>query len=94
MTNARLTIMCTPEKASSMSRRCWPTAGSWSLSFEATKPFVADRMARTLREAFGQEPICFASRRARTGWGGVMFVAGDLEQARRADRGQPAARHA
>ena len=29
------------------------------LSFEAQKPFIADRMAGALREVFGQEPICF-----------------------------------
>ena len=53
------------------------------LSFEAQKPFVGDRMGRTIREVFGQEPICFRVPVNQYGWGGLVFVAGNLEGARK-----------
>ena len=59
------------------------------LSFEAQKPFVADRMAGALREVFGTEPICFRVPSTRYGWGGMMFIAGDLAGVSKQIAGHP-----
>jgi hypothetical protein len=52
------------------------------LSFEAKRAFIADRMAKVLRDEFQQEPIVFRVPSSGYGWGGVLFVAGNLETAR------------
>src|SRR5262249_7284190 len=57
--------------------------GIMVLSFEAQKPFIADRMAGVLRQVWdGQEPIVFKVPLTPYGWGGVLFVAGNLEAVR------------
>src|SRR5262249_50207810 len=57
--------------------------GVMVLSFEAQKPYIADRMASALRLTFGQEPLCVRVPFSSYGWGGVVFVVGDLEAVRR-----------
>jgi hypothetical protein len=52
------------------------------LSFEAQKYFIADRMARLLKLAFDEDPISFRIPYSAYGWGGVMFIAGDLQSAK------------
>jgi hypothetical protein len=52
--------------------------GVMVLSFDARKLFVADRMARSLGDEFGAKPIYFTVPSTPYGWGGVMFIAGDL----------------
>src|SRR5262249_34462734 len=51
------------------------------LSFEANKPFIVDRMAVVLRQAFGHEPVVFRVPMNSYGWGGVLFVVGDSREA-------------
>ena len=53
------------------------SGGVMFLSFEATKPYIGDRMARCIREVFEQEPLTFRVQPNTTGWGGLMFVVGD-----------------
>jgi 4-amino-4-deoxy-L-arabinose transferase-like glycosyltransferase len=50
------------------------------LSFEAQKPYVADRMNRELQEVFGADPISFRVPPTPYGWGGLIFVAGDHQK--------------
>jgi hypothetical protein len=83
LTNARLDHYVYTKESIERARSLLADGGIMTLSFYVQKPFVADRMARTLREAFGQEPICFAVQASHYGRGGVIFVAGDLERARR-----------
>lgn len=52
------------------------------LSFEAQKPYIVDRMARTLAGVFDREPLQFCVRNNPYGWDGVMFVAGDQDSAK------------
>ena len=54
-----------------------------ALSFEVQKPFIADRIRLVLKEAFGQEPLAFRVPISRLGWGGVLFITGDLAQVQR-----------
>jgi hypothetical protein len=58
--------------------------GIMVLSFEAQKPFIADRMAGVLRQVWdGREPLAFKVPYSAYGWGGVLFVAGDLDAVQR-----------
>jgi hypothetical protein len=53
------------------------------LTFEAQKPFIADRIQRVLEEVFNQPPLVFRIPLSSYGAGGVMFVTGDLENVQR-----------
>jgi spermidine synthase len=84
MTNARLDHYVYTRESLQAARALLKRDGVMVLSFEVQKPFIADRMARALREVFdGQEPLLFDIPRSASGWGGVMFVAGNLEAARK-----------
>ena len=82
MTNARLDHYVYTRQSLERARSLLAKGGVVSLSFEAAKPYIADRMAHLLRDVFGQEPLVFRVPRSRSGWGGVMFVAGDLAAVR------------
>ena len=60
-----------------MPRSLLTEGGIMILSFEAQKPYVADRMAGVLGEVFGHSPICFRVPTTAYGWGGLIFVAGN-----------------
>ena len=49
------------------------------LSFEAKKPYIADRMGRVIRETFGADPIAFRIPVTYSGWGGALFLTGDMQ---------------
>jgi spermidine synthase len=83
MTNARLDHYVYTRESLELARSLLAKGGIMVLSFEAQKPFIADRMARTLHEVFGEDPICFRVPISQFGWGGVLFIAGDLQQAHR-----------
>jgi SAM-dependent methyltransferase len=82
MTNARLDHYVYTRESVRQARRLLEPGGIIFLSFEAVKPFIADRIGRILLEVFGEQPIAFRMPATEVGWGGVMFVAGDLETAR------------
>ncbi|MFQ5415195.1 MAG: spermidine synthase, partial [Phycisphaerae bacterium] len=82
MTNARLDHYVYTRESIEHARSLLADGGVMVLSFEAQKPYIADRMAGVLRTVFGAPPICFRIPTTHYGWGGVMFVAGDLERAR------------
>lgn len=82
MTNARLDHYVYTLESITRAKSLLAEGGIVVLSFEAQKLFIADRMARVLREVFGQEPICFRIPTSPYGWGGVLFIAGDLAAAR------------
>lgn len=83
MTNARLDHYVYTKESIAHAKTLLKEGGIMVLSFEAQKPFIADRMAGVLREAFGAEPMAFTVPDSSYGWGGVMFIAGDLVTARR-----------
>lgn len=79
MTNARLDHYVYTRESLAKAKELLADGGVMTLSFMVQKPFVADRMARTLRDVFGREPLVFARATSRLGWGGTMFVAGDWQ---------------
>lgn len=77
MTNARLDHYVYTRESITRAQQLLAKDGVMFLSFEALKPFIADRMARCIKEVFGQEPLAFRVPVTSSGWGGMMFVAGD-----------------
>jgi len=82
MTNARLDHYVYTRESLTQARKLLKPGGVLVLSFEAQKPYVADRMARGLAEVFGEQPLVFRVPYNAYGWGGVFFVTGDLRAAR------------
>jgi hypothetical protein len=82
MTNARLDSYVYTRESLARAKALLAPGGVIVLSFEAQKPFIADRMAEVLRDEFGEPPIAFRVPPSAYGWGGVLFVAGDLAAAR------------
>ena len=80
MTNARLDHYVYTRESISRAKELLNEGGVVALSFEALKPYIADRMEGCLREVFGQESLAFRIPVNPTGWGGVMFVTGDLSK--------------
>ena len=78
MTNARLDHYVYTRESLEHARSLLNPGGVVCLSFEAQKPFIADRMARGLEEVFGHKPLVVRVPGNGYGWGGVMFVTGDL----------------
>lgn len=79
MTNARLDHYVYTREALERAKSLLKESGIVVLSFEAQKPFIADRMAGVLKDVFGQDPLCFRITLNGYGWGGVVFVVGDLK---------------
>jgi spermine/spermidine synthase len=82
MTNARLDHYVYTRESITRAASLLADGGIIVLSFEAQKAFIADRMARILRDVFGEPPLAFRIPPSSYGWGGVIFVAGDLAAAR------------
>ena len=78
MTNARLDHYVYTMESIGHAKTLLNEGGVMVLSFEAQKPFIADRMAGVLKSVFGIEPLVFRIPTTNYGWGGVMFVTGDL----------------
>ncbi len=83
MTNARLDHYVYTRESIARAKALLADGGVMVLTFEAQKPYIADRMARVLQETFHEQPIVFQIPPSYYGWGGVMFIAGDLDVARR-----------
>jgi spermidine synthase len=83
MTNARLDHYVYTKESVSRARSLLAAGGVMTLCFEAQRPYIADRMERTLRAVFGHAPIGFRIHVTGYGWGGVMFVADASGTARR-----------
>jgi spermidine synthase len=76
MTNARLDHYVYTQESIARARELLADGGVMALSFEAVKPFIADRMAGCLKGVFGRKPLAFRIPPSELGWGGVMFIAG------------------
>lgn len=90
MTNARLDHYVYTKESIAQAKSLLSEHGVMTLTFEAQKPFIADRMGRVLREIFKQDPLVFRIPGTAFGWGGVMFVTGDLESVRKQIANHPA----
>ncbi len=82
MTNARLDHYVYTRESLEQARGLLAEGGILVMTFDAQRLFIADRMARTLSEVFGGPPLSFAIPPSAYGWGGIMFVAGDLARVR------------
>ncbi len=79
MTNARLDHYVYTQESIQRARTLLADGGVMVLSFEAKKAYIADRMGRVVRDVFGAEPIAFRVPVTHSGWGGAMFLAGDMQ---------------
>jgi spermidine synthase len=78
MTNARLDHYVYTQESIKRAKTLLADGGVMTLNFYATRNFIADRMARVLRDIFNEEPIFFRMPYSNYGRGGLMFVAGNL----------------
>jgi spermidine synthase len=79
MTNARLDHYVYTRESIARAKSLLPDGGIMTLTFVPQKRYIADRLGRVLQEVFGREPLYFPIPTSGYGWGGLMFVAGDLE---------------
>ncbi|MHB9032649.1 MAG: spermine/spermidine synthase domain-containing protein [Anaerolineae bacterium] len=82
MTNARLDNYVYTKESILRASELLAPGGILTLSFEVQRPYIADRIAAQLQDIFGEAPMVFRIPATGYGWGGVMFVAGDLGVAR------------
>ena len=82
MTNAQLDHYVYTRESIAHAKSLLAEGGIMVLSFAAQKLYIADRMAKVIRDAFGEEPISFFIPHNYYGGGGVMFIAGDLVTAK------------
>lgn len=78
LANARLDHYVYTRESLARARSLLSEDGVMVLSFAAVHRYIAERISRTLTEVMGERPITFAIPPGPSGWGGVMFVAGDL----------------
>jgi len=83
MTNIRLDHFVYTLESIQEAKALLKPDGILVMSFAMVKDFIAARMSQTLTEVFGQAPIVFWSGSSTSyGWGGMMFVAGNLTEAK------------
>lgn len=83
MTNARLDHYVYTRESIEMAKGLLAPGGIVFLNFFARRPFIADRMATVCRDVFGEEPVAFGIPFSTHGWGGAIFVAGNLDMIHR-----------
>jgi spermidine synthase len=79
--NARLDHFVYTKESLEQAKSLLAEGGILVLTFEILHPFMPERMFVTLREVFGHDPLYFRIPRNAYGWGGVMFVASDNQEA-------------
>ena len=77
MTNARLDHYVYTLESLEQAKSLLAPDGIMVLSFAARKPYISDRIAISLKEVFGIEPLVFRIPGSAFGYGGVIFVTGD-----------------
>jgi hypothetical protein len=82
MTNARLDHYVYTRESISRAKRLLAPGGVMVLNFAPERQYIADRMAVVLRDVFGEDPIVFLLPLSGYGYGGVMFLSGDLDVVR------------
>ena len=82
MTNARLDHYVYTKESLQKAKSLLAEGGVVAMMFEAQRPFISDRIARTLRDIFGEEPLLFRIPNTPYGVGGAMFLAGDVKTIR------------
>lgn len=89
LTNARLDHYVYTRESLARAKSLLTDDGVLVLTFMVQEPFIADRIARSLSEVFGRDPLVFARSTSRLGWGGVAFVTGNQETLQTSLAGNP-----
>ena len=79
LTNARLDHYVYTKESITQAKSKLAPGGIMVLTFEAQRPFITDRIETVLEEIFHSPPIVFRIPGNSYGWGGVMFVTGDMQ---------------
>jgi spermidine synthase len=79
LTNARLDHYVYTKESILQAKSRLNDGGILVLAFQAQRPFIADRINNVLAEVFHESPVVFLLPQNSYGWGGIIFVAGDLE---------------
>jgi spermidine synthase len=82
MTNAQLDHFVYTRESLQRARDLLRDGGVIVLSFWAKRPYITDRLGTALHQVFGEEPLRFFIPQDQYGWGGAMFVSGDLATVR------------
>ena len=76
LTNLRLDHYLYTRESLARAREILKPDGILILSFEAPRPWIGQRLAKTVADAFGSPPLVFEVRSdSAFGWGGYFFVA-------------------
>lgn len=89
LANARLDHYVYTRESLAQAHRLLADDGLLVMTFAPGHGYVLDRIARMLREEFGAEPYFFEIPNNLYGFGGVMFVAGNLPMAQARLAAQP-----
>lgn len=89
MTNSRLDHYVYTIESLKQARSLLREDGVLALSFEVQKTYIGDRIHHALTEVFGTTPIEFTVPQNSYGWGGRMFLTGDLTGIRNQLQRQP-----
>ncbi|MFO0844462.1 MAG: methyltransferase domain-containing protein [Gemmataceae bacterium] len=79
LTNARLDHYVYTRESFRQARRLLEPDGLMAVTFAPQHDYIVDRMARVLRDEFGAAPDFFEVPHNNYGFGGVMFLAGNLD---------------
>jgi len=80
MTNARLDHFVYTAESLERVREMLAPGGIVFLTFQAQRPYIADRIAVALRDVFDHEPEAFWIPPGVSGWGGLAFVIGRSDE--------------
>jgi spermidine synthase len=78
LTNARLDHYVYTKESIAQAKSRLADGGILVLAFQAQRPFITDRIANVLEEVFNEPPVVFVLPRNSYGWGGIIYVTGDL----------------
>jgi spermidine synthase len=79
MTNSRLDHYVYTMESLRLAKNLLTPHGVMILSFEAYKPYLADRLNTTMTELFGAAPLVFRVPNSPYGPGGIFFVSGSRQ---------------
>ncbi|MCL7976872.1 MAG: methyltransferase, partial [marine benthic group bacterium] len=89
LTNARLDHYVYTEESFDRVRELLRDGGIVTVTFVPMRPFIADRIAVELRDAFGEDPLAFNVVRHGEDIYGIVYVAGDLSSVRERLESEP-----
>jgi len=82
MTNARLDNYVYTRESIRRASELLAEDGVMVISFEVRRPYIGRRLAGLLNETFGEPPISFRIPDNNYGFGGMMFIAGNMATVR------------